>query len=188
MVYYRYSFAALLSLCFCLPFVCADDDKPKADSPAKLEAGEGKPQIAEKSKAVFKATCPVSGSEAKKDVSAKYRDKVAYFCCEKCKAAFEAEPAKYAEKANFQLVQTRQFRQTKCPVSGGKVSKEQAIKVNGVNVAFCCEKCKGSLESASKEEQLTKIFGEAVFTKSFAARKADGEGKAKQAEKIKKAE
>ena len=188
MVYFRSSSALLLGLGLCLPFVCADDDKPKADTPAKVEAGESKPRIEEKAKAEFKATCPVSGSEAKKDVSAKYRDKDAYFCCEKCKAAFEAEPAKYADKANFQLVQTRQFRQTKCPVSGGKVNKEQSIKVDGVKVTFCCDKCKGSLESGSKEEQLTKVFGEAVFTKSFAAKKADGEGKEKQVETIKKAE
>lgn len=188
MVFWKNSFAVALGLCVCLPFVCADDEKPAADSTSKVEAGEKKPPVGEKVKAAFKATCPVSGSDAKKEVSAKYRDKEAYFCCEKCKAAFEAEPAKYAEKANFQLVQTKQFRQTKCPVSGGKVNKEQAIKVDGVNVAFCCEKCKGSLESATKEEQLTKVFGEAVFTKSFAARKKDGEGKEKQAESIKKAE
>lgn len=183
MVSWKNSFAVVLGLCLCIPFVTADDEKKPA-----VEAGDSKPAIAEKVEAEFKATCPVSGSEAKKDVSAKYRDKDAYFCCEKCKAAFEAEPAKYAEKANFQLVQTKQFRQTQCPVSGSKLNKEQSIKVNGVKVAFCCEKCKGSLESASKEEQLTKVFADAVFTKAFAAKKANGEGKGEKKETIKKAE
>ena len=181
--------AMLLAALVSVPFVNANDEKKDVDGePAKAETKESKPKKSEKGEAEFKATCPVSGSDAKKENASKYRDGEAYFCCEKCKAAFEAEPAKYADKANFQLVQTRQFRQTKCPVSGGKVNKEQSIKVDGVKVTFCCDKCKGSLESASKEEQLTKVFGEAVFTKSFAAKKADGEGKEKQVETIKKAE
>ena len=95
-------------------------------------------------------------------------------------AAFDAEPAKYSAKANLQLVQTKQFRQTKCPVSGSKVNKEQTIKVSGVKVGFCCDKCKGTLEAASKEDQLTKIFGDAVFTKAFAVKKADEEKKPKK--------
>ena len=168
--------AILLGVVASVPFVYANDEKKDAtDKPAKAEGAESK----EKGEAEFKATCPVSGSDAKKENSSKYRDRETYFCCEKCKAAFDAEPAKYSAKANLQLVQTRQFRQTKCPVSGSKVKKEQTIKVSGVKVGFCCEKCKGSLETATKDDQLTKIFGEAVFTKSFAVKKADGEKKPK---------
>lgn len=170
--------ALVLGVAVCVPFVNANDEKKEtADTPAKIES---KPKKSEKGEADFKATCPVSGSSAKKEMTSKYRDKDAYFCCEKCKAAFDAEPAKYATKANLQLVQTKQFRQTNCPVSGSKVSKEQTIKVDGVKVGFCCEKCKGSLETASKDDQLTKIFGDAVFTKSFAVKKADSEKKPKK--------
>ncbi|MCX7397865.1 MAG: YHS domain-containing protein [Planctomycetales bacterium] len=171
--------AILLGVVASVPFVYANDEKKDAtDKPGKVEGAEAK----EKGEAEFKATCPVSGSDAKKENSSKYRDKETYFCCEKCKAAFDAEPAKYSAKANLQLVQTKQFRQTKCPVSGSKVNKEQTIKVSGVKVGFCCEKCKGSLETASKDDQLTKIFGDAVFTKSFAVKKADGEKKPKKVE------
>jgi len=135
--------------------------------------GAGKP--AEKAEAKFTAKCPVSGADAKKEQAAKYKEKDVYFCCEKCKAAFEADSAKYATKANHQLVQTKQFRQTQCPLSGGKVNKEQSVKVEGVKVTFCCDKCKGAIEAASKEDQLTKIFAEDVFAKSFAAKKEDAE-------------
>ena len=166
--------AVLLGVVAFVPFVNAyEDKKDSTEKPAKVEGAETK----EKVEAAFKATCPVSGSDAKKENSSKYRDKETYFCCEKCKAAFDAEPAKYSAKANLQLVQTRQFRQTSCPVSGSKVNKEQTIKVSGVKVGFCCDKCKGSLESASADDQLTKIFGDAVFTKSFAVKKADKEKK-----------
>lgn len=166
--------AILLGVVAFVPFVNAyEDKKDSTEKPAKVEGAETK----EKVEAAFKATCPVSGSDAKKENSSKYRDKETYFCCEKCKAAFDAEPAKYSAKANLQLVQTKQFRQTSCPVSGSKVNKEQTIKVSGVKVGFCCDKCKGSLETASADDQLTKIFGDAVFTKSFAVKKADEEKK-----------
>ena len=173
--------AILLGVVVSVPFVNANDEKKDStDKPATADGAESKPEGKEKAEAAFKATCPVSGSDAKKENSSKYRDKEAYFCCEKCKAAFDAEPAKFSTKANLQLVETKQFRQTKCPVSGSKINKEQTIKVSGVKVGFCCDKCKGALESASKDDQLTKIFGDAVFTKSFAAKKADGEKKPKK--------
>lgn len=173
--------AIVLGVMVSVPFVRANEEKKEAvDEPATVESKESKPKKSEKGEAEFKAKCPVSGSDAKKEMASKYRDKDAYFCCEKCKAAFDAEPAKYSTKANFQLVQTKQFRQTNCPVSGGKASKEQTIKVDGVKVGFCCEKCKGSLETASKDDQLTKIFGDAVFTKAFAVKKADSEKKPKK--------
>ena len=173
--------AIVLGVMVSVPFVNADDEKKDAaGEPAKAETKEeSKPKKAEKGEAEFKATCPVSGSDAKKENASKYREGEAYFCCEKCKAAFDAEPAMYSAKANLQLVQTKQFRQAKCPVSGSKINKEQTIKVSGVKVGFCCDKCKGSLETASADDQLTKIFGDAVFTKSFAVKKADTEKKPK---------
>ncbi len=163
----------LMGIAFCLTALHADDEKkPVKDEPAAKSE--------KKEEAKFAAKCPVSGENASKEQSAKYKEKDVYFCCEKCKAAFEAESAKYAEKANHQLVQTKQFRQTKCPLTGGKVNKEQSVKVSDVKVTFCCEKCKGAMEAASKEEQLTKIFAEEVFAKSFEPRKADeGKGKGK---------
>lgn len=178
--------AILLGVLATVPRINADDEKDKStDKPEKAEATESKSKTSKDGEAAFKATCPVSGSSAKKENSSKYRDKETYFCCEKCKAAFDAEPAKFSTKANFQLVQTKQFRQTKCPVSGSKVDKEQSLKVEGVKVSFCCDKCKGSIDAASKDEQLTKVFADAVFTKSFAVKKADGEkkpGKAAESE------
>lgn len=163
------------------------DEKPKGAAKADAAKSENKEEK-------FTAKCPVSGSAAKKEQAAKYKEKEVYFCCEKCKAAFEKDSAKYSAKANLQLVQTKQFRQTQCPLSGGKINKEQFTKVEGVKVSFCCDKCKGTIEKASAEEQLAKVFADEVFTKAFAARKADegktegkggGKGKGKGAKKEK---
>jgi hypothetical protein len=81
------------------------------------------------------------------------------------------------------LVQTKQFKQVGCPVSGGKTKKEQVAKIDGVKVAFCCEKCKGAIETASKDEQLAKVFAEEVFTKAFAAKKNKPESSEKSDDK-----
>ena len=164
----RYGFAFLfLGLACCLPAVLADDEKKEsADKPAEKAAKE---------EAKFAAKCPVSGQDAKKEQSTKYKEKDVYFCCEKCKAAFEADNTKHKTKANLQLVQTKQFVQKVCPLSGGKLNKDQSSKVSDVKVTFCCEKCKGAIDAASKEDQLTKIFAEEVFAKTFVAKKAEGD-------------
>jgi YHS domain-containing protein len=179
----RFGFLSLaLAGLICLPVLADDEKKSTTDKettkasktdegskPKKDTSSEDK-EVKDKEEK-FTATCPVSGSSAKKDQTVAYKDKEVYFCCEKCKAAYEAEPAKFATKANFQLVQTKQFKQTACPLSGGKTNKEQSARIEGVKVAFCCDKCKGAVESASEDEQLAKVFAEEIFTKAFAAKK-----------------
>jgi YHS domain-containing protein len=169
---HRYGFMfLLLGMACCLPAALADDEKKETtDKPVEK---------AEKEEAKFAAKCPVSGADAKKEQSTKYKEKNVYFCCEKCKAAFETDNTKFTTKANHQLVQTKQYRQTVCPLSGGALNKEQFAKVAGVKVTFCCDKCKGKIEAASAEEQLNSIFADAVFAKTFTARKP-GDGKKKK--------
>lgn len=130
------------------------------------------PQTGDGKEAKFTAKCPVSGAAAKKAMKTAYKDKECYFCCDKCKAAFEADSAKYAVKANHQLVQTKQYRQAKCPFSGGDVDKAQTVKMNGVAVRFCCDKCKAKAEAQSGDDQLALVFSDDAFKKGFVARKA----------------
>jgi YHS domain-containing protein len=174
-------------LCLVLALVCtlsvsiADEKKD-----GKEKAAE-KSDKAPKGEAKFECKCPVSGADAKKEQATAYKDKEVYFCCEKCKAAFEKDNSKFTAKANHQLVQTKQYRQTSCPLSGEKVDREQTATVAGVKVAFCCEKCKGAIQEASAEDKITKIFADDVFAKSFAVRKAEAGGEKKGKGKGKKA-
>lgn len=161
---FRYGSIALVLAGFCCLPIFAGDEKPTAE--AKTTETGSKDEKA-------KMTCPVSGSTAKEAEKVKYRDKEIYFCCDKCKAAYEAEPAKYSTNANFQLVQTGQFKQTQCPLSGGKAKSDQVVEVAGVKVTFCCKNCKGAVESASKDDQMKKVFADDVFVKSFEAKKAE---------------
>jgi transcription elongation factor Elf1 len=109
----------IASLCFCLSAQAADELK-----------------------------CPVSGKPASKDHAAKYKDGQVFFCCDNCPKAFEENTKKFATKANMQLVESGQYKQTKCPLSGEAVDASTAVKVGDLSVSFCCDKCKAKFEAA----------------------------------------
>ncbi len=164
--------------------------KEKETSAAKKDGdnkGSEKSEEADNDK--FTAKCPVSGEAAVIEQFTAYKEKQVYFCCDKCKAAFEAEPAKFEVKANHQLVQTKQFVQKKCPLTGGPLDKEQSVRVSNVTVRFCCEKCKGSVQSATADEKLEMIFAEKAFKKAYVATKVEAkDGDSKDKPKAKKSE
>lgn len=94
-----------------------------------------------------------------------YKGGHVYFCCQNCPKAFKADTAKFAAKANHQLVLTGQAKQEACPFSGEAVDPDTAIKVDGASVAFCCANCKGKAEKA--EDKITLIFDDKAFEKAF---------------------
>ena len=94
-----------------------------------------------------------------------YKGGHVYFCCQNCPKAFKADTAKFASKANHQLVLTGQAKQEACPFSGEAVDESTAIKVNGASVAFCCANCKGKAEKS--DDQVELIFNDKAFEKGF---------------------
>lgn len=113
--------------------------------------------------------CPVSGKAVNPKATVEYNGGKVYFCCNNCPKAFKADTAKYAAKANHQLVQTKQLTQVACPITGKPTKAETAIEVGGVSVAFCCNNCKGKVNAATGDEQLELVFGE--NNKGFKAEK-----------------
>ena len=113
------------------------------------------------------AKCPVSGEAVSKDASVDYKGGKIYFCCNGCAAKFKKDNAKYAAKANLQLVVTGQAVQTGCPLSGGKIDASTAIDVDGAKIAFCCNNCKGKISKMKPADQIKKIFADKVFDKNF---------------------
>ncbi len=109
--------------------------------------------------------CPMSGAPVKEDKSVAHLDGKVYFCCEKCAAKFEADKDKFAAKANQQLVATKQYEQKACPMTGGALNKDTAIKVGEAEIAFCCTKCKGAAEGKKGDEQIELVFGKKAFEK-----------------------
>ena len=123
--------------------------------------------------------CMMEKNNVKKEQSASYHDAMVYFCCPKCKAAFEKDSAKFAVKANQQLVQTKQFVQKVCPISGEKVDQAQTVKIGETEVQFCCDKCVAKVNAASDDEAKAKmIFSNEAFEKAFV--KVESKDKAKE--------
>lgn len=112
--------------------------------------------------------CVVAPRDAKVTQSKDYKKGKVYFCCGNCAGKFTQETKKYAEKANFQLVSTKQYEQKKCPMSGSDLNPETAIKVAGQKVAFCCDGCKGTVEKADEKKQMKLVFADKPFDKAFA--------------------
>ncbi len=125
----------------------------------------------------------------KKEHSVAYRDADVYFCCPKCKAGFEKDSAKHAVTANQQLVQTKQFVQTKCPITGQDVDEAQKVKVGGTEVHFCCDKCVAKVNGAKDDAEKAKlVYADEAFEKGFAKAESKDDKKSKDAapEKSKK--
>lgn len=100
-----------------------------------------------------------------------YKEGKVYFCCGGCVKKFNADVEKFTTQANHQLVATGQFVQTGCPISGGDVDDDQMSVVGGVEVRFCCDKCKAKVDGASTDEAKAElVFGKKRFEKAFARR------------------
>lgn len=112
--------------------------------------------------------CCVANRDANAEKSADYKDGKVYFCCGGCQGKFAKNSKKYALKANHQLVATKQYVQKGCPMSGGKVNPDTAIKLAGTKVAFCCNNCKGKVEGAASDEaKLKLVYSDKAFAKGF---------------------
>lgn len=111
--------------------------------------------------------CPVSGAAAKADKTVEFNGGKVQFCCDNCPKAFSADTAKYATKANAQLIQSGQAKQVKCPLSGGKLNPDTKVSVAGVDVQFCCNMCKGKVTAAKDDAQLALVFSNDAFKKGF---------------------
>ncbi len=112
-------------------------------------------------------TCPVSNEEVDPEMSREYRDGKVYFCCEKCVAAFEKDAAPFAEKANAQLVATKQYQQKACPISGRPTKAGVTVSVDGQQVGVCCPNCQKKINDSSEDEKRALVFSDAAFDKAF---------------------
>ncbi|MCA8975239.1 MAG: YHS domain-containing protein [Planctomycetes bacterium] len=99
--------------------------------------------------AAINDTCPVSGKPVDPACFVDHDGRRIAFCCGKCKAAFEKEPAKYLDK--LPKVETPAPAATAaindiCPVSGKAVDPACFVDHEGRRIAFCCGKCKAAFE------------------------------------------
>lgn len=112
--------------------------------------------------------CIVTGDRGANDKHAsKHLDGDVYFCCQRCKSTYDADPKKFATKANHQLVVSGQYVQTRCP-SGKKITDNQRkMSVMGVNVIFCDENQMMKVSDASGQQKAEMMFGGDAFAQTF---------------------
>ncbi len=111
--------------------------------------------------------CPVSGKPVVAAQSVDYKGGKVYFCCPGCPGGFKKNTAKFAAKANHQLVATGQAKQVKCPLAGRPINPSKSATVAGVKVNFCCPGCTGKVAKATGDDQLNLVFSDAAFKKGF---------------------
>ncbi|MBM3953598.1 MAG: hypothetical protein FJ309_03065 [Planctomycetes bacterium] len=105
------------------------------------------------------AKCPVSAKVCNPEKHTSFAGGKVFFCCGNCQSAFTGDSAKFAAKAHQQMVSTGQLVQKGCPFSGGAVKAGTEVAIGDATVGFCCNNCKGKVEKASADEQVTMVFG-----------------------------
>lgn len=110
--------------------------------------------------------CVVAPRPVSADKSAEYKDGKVFFCCGNCAGKFAEDSKKFATTANMQLVATKQYEQKACPLSGGPLNADTEIKVGEAKVSFCCNNCKGKVESTDGKDQLELVYGDKAFEKA----------------------
>lgn len=116
--------------------------------------------------------CVVAPRPVSADKSAEYKDGKVFFCCGNCAGKFAEDSKKFATTANMQLVATKQYEQKACPLSGGPLNADTEIKVGEAKVSFCCNNCKGKVESTQGKDQLELVYGDKAFEKAGFAKVA----------------
>ena len=110
--------------------------------------------------------CPVSGEVIAKDakkITAEYKGKTYFFCCEKCKAEFEKNPEKYVKSCTHKDVyccpkdgcKYKSDKPGKCPKCGVELKKHECKTVYACPMKECkyksdkpgkCPKCEMKLK------------------------------------------
>lgn len=93
--------------------------------------------------------CPVTGKKVDAAHFSVHDGKRIAFCCPKCKAAFDKEPAKFAAKV-AELVggaAAGKLANSKCPVSGKPADAAHTSRVDGKLIGFCCARCKAKFDA-----------------------------------------
>lgn len=132
-------------------------------APVAHENDDVKPELAG-------VKCPLMPKkEVKETFAVDYAGAKVYFCCKGCVGNFSKDPEKHALVANKQLVDTKLFQQTACPISGGKLDDSTEVEVSGTKVKFCCNNCKGKVEGEKDAKaQMGIVFAKDAFAKGFA--------------------
>jgi len=99
--------------------------------------------------------CPGSGMPVTDGVTTVVSGFTVGFCCDDCKAAFDANPA--AERNAFVAKHVKSTVNENCPGSGMPVAEGNLALYNGFAVGFCCDDCKANWNGAPEAKKVAYI-------------------------------
>lgn len=118
--------------------------------------------------------CVVQGERsAIQTATVGYKNGRIYLCSDHCAEAFKqdvelAADARFAVKANHQLVLTGQYVQKVCPISGKAVDEIHNLTIAAVEIGFGCAQCRAKVsELETIEEKVALLFSDEAFEKAF---------------------
>ena len=113
------------------------------DAEAMLRGDDPEP-VAEGT-APINTECPVSGKPIDPNAFSIYEGQRVAFCCNNCKAKFDADPKPFLAKLGIQAANAP--INATCPVSGKPIDPAATSEYQGNLVAFCCNDCKAKFDA-----------------------------------------
>lgn len=105
---------------------------------------------------VINATCPGSGKAVAEGVTATYAGLQVGFCCEKCKAHFDASASAEQALVVAKILAARPVNAT-CPGMSAPVSAAHTLSVAGTTVGFASDQCKAAFAAKPYEAQIAYV-------------------------------
>jgi Cu+-exporting ATPase len=112
-----------------------------------------KPQTPDKPQTL----CPVAGEPIDKAKSLEMQGQKVYFCCDRCKGKFKADPETYFTKMAKDGVVAESVQKTD-PMCGMKVDPAKSVRLDhkGRRIYFCSDGCKAAFEKDA-DKNLAKL-------------------------------
>lgn len=132
-------------------------------SPVGLSVGDdnaSSPSSAVSVELLRKVNCIVDQQrKAVADHAIKYKDAWVFFSSTQAARKFRDKPQAFEAFANFQLVQTKQYVQHACPLSGEQPDEDSAIiNVGGVDIEVLCADCAKDIGKEPLADQIELLF------------------------------
>lgn len=123
-------------------FCCPMCIKKLERDPAKYAEKVAVQREALKKMKRIQVNCPITGNPIDGKTFAMIEGKGVYFCCQRCVAQYEKDPAKYAGKLEGSYTY-----QTLCPVGDEKIDPTSYVDLStGERIYLCCGGCANKLQ------------------------------------------
>ncbi len=117
-------------------YFCCKRCKGKFDADPAAQAEKAKAQQKAIQPVAVQVICPGSGQPVDRKVYSDGEHGRVYFCCEKCKKAYDGDPAKFQDK-----LESCYSYQTTCPLMGEPIDPAVSARHGDRTVYFCCKMC-----------------------------------------------